>query len=497
MKLNKLFAAFMLIAATVFVGCEPQNPPGGPGNGQGGNEDTTQTVDPIAPDTIGWNIPAECLTVAQAREICAGLITGDSTSTEEYYVMGWVKKVKEVSAQYGNATFYIEDIKGAGSQEDFEAYRVKGPNNQKINNEGAVAVGDFVVLYGKIKNFKGTYETSNGAYIWKSTNPLLTDNGSGNQGNENQKPEGIIGEGTYENPYTAWDVIALNNATKDVSGGNFYVKGYIVGQINGMNMSAIELTEPWGTQTDKTYQTNIVIASSISETNVDNMVPVQLPSGALRTGLNLPENPTMYGKEILLYGSLTGYFSVAGVKNPTYAEANGEVFGTKPVESTGKELLNETLLTQASFDKFTAVSVSGTQAWTFDSKYGAKMSGYNGSSTDANEDWFITPALDLTGKNNVTLTFNHAFGPASSVPTTEATKGQYTIWVSNDFNGDVATATWTQLQGMEYGTTAWGYVSSGDIAIPAANLKANCRIAWKYTCESVSATWEIKEVIVK
>ena len=44
MKLNKLFAAFMLIAATIFVGCE-QNFPGGPGNGQGGNSgDTTAVV---------------------------------------------------------------------------------------------------------------------------------------------------------------------------------------------------------------------------------------------------------------------------------------------------------------------------------------------------------------------------------------------------------------------------------------------------------------------
>ena len=515
MKLNKLFAAFMLIAAVAFIGCEPVNPPGtgGPGNGQGGdkdttqNNDTTQTVDPIAPDTIGWNIPAEAITASEARALCEAL-PADQTTGTKYYVMGYIKKLHSANADgiatFGNASFYMEDVKGANSKDDFVAFQVMGLDGKKITDPAAVAEGDFVVVYGELVNFKGNTPETVGkgvAYIWKSTNPLLTDNGSGNQGGNddggNTKPEGITGEGTYENPYTAWDVIALNNATKDVSGGNFYVKGYIVGQINGMNMSAIELTEPWGTQTDKTYQTNIVIASSISETNVDNMVPVQLPSGALRTGLNLPENPTMYGKEILLYGSLTGYFSVAGVKNPTYAEANGEVFGTKPVESTGKELFNETLLTQASFDKFTAVSVSGTQAWTFDSKYGAKMSGYNGSSTDANEDWFITPALDLTGKNNVTLTFNHAFGPASSVPTTEATKGQYTIWVSNDFNGDVATATWTQLQGMEYGTTAWGYVSSGDIAIPADNLKANCRIAWKYVCEDVSATWEIKEVIVK
>ena len=513
MKLNKLFAAFMLIAAVAFIGCEPVNPPGGgPGNGQGNdkdttqNNDTTQTVDPIAPDTIGWNIPAECLTVAQAREICASLADGETTGTK-YYVKGWVKKLaskhEEGVTKYNNAVFYIEDVKGANSQDDFEAFQVYGPNGSKITSLDQVLVGDYVVLYGELTNYMGTYETvgKGAAYIWKSTNPLLTDNGSGNQGGnddgDNTKPEGITGEGTYENPYTAWDVIALNNATKDVSGGNFYVKGYIVGQINGMNMSAIELTEPWGTQTDKTYQTNIVIASSISETNVDNMVPVQLPSGALRTGLNLPENPTMYGKEILLYGSLTGYFSVAGVKNPTYAEANGEVFGTKPVESTGKELLNETLLTQASFDKFTAVSVSGTQAWTFDAKYGAKMSGFADNTTHPNEDWFITPALNLAGKSNVKLTFNHAFGPAAQVPNTDAKKAQYTIWVSNDFNGDVKAATWTELKGMVYGDTGWGYVSSGDIVIPAENLKANCRIAWKYVCEDVSATWEIKEVIVK
>lgn len=488
----------MLMLTVAFAACN-QNPPIDPNRpGQGGNGDDTTQVTPGAPDTIGWNIPAECLTVAQAREICAGLTTGDSTSTEEYYVMGWVKKVKEVSTQYGNATFYIEDVKGANSQDDFEAYRVKGPNNEKLASDGAVAVGDFVVLYGKIKNFKGTFETASGAYIWKSTNANLgsTDPGT----NPGTNPGEVTGEGTLESPYTTSDVIALGNKTKDVSGGVFYVKGYIVGQVNGMNMNNLELNEPWGTQDGKTYQTNIVIADSQTETDATKMVPVQLPSGALRTGLNLPENPSMYGKEIIIYGSLEGYFSAAGVKNPTYAVVDGKEIGTKPVETTGNEILNETLLSQESFDKFTVVSVSGDDyKWTFDAKYGAKMSGYNSSEkkTYPNEDWFISPAMDLSGKSAATITFNHAFGPAASVPNTDATKAQYTIWVSNDFNGDVKTATWTELKGMVYGTTGWGYVSSGDIAIPAENLKANCRIAWKYVCNDVSATWEIKEVIVK
>lgn len=187
MKLNKIVAAFMLMTAVAFTACEPPVPPTPPGPGPDG-QDTTVVTPPTpegeAPDTTGWNIPAGALTVAQAREICAGLTTEDQTSTEEYYVMGWVKKVDEVSAQYGNATFYIVDVKGADTNEDFQAYRVKGLNGNKISNEGAVVVGDFVVLYGKVKQFYEKAETATGAYIWKSTNALLADGGnSGDTGN--------------------------------------------------------------------------------------------------------------------------------------------------------------------------------------------------------------------------------------------------------------------------------------------------------------------------
>ena len=344
MKLNKLFAAFMLIAAVAFIGCEPVNPPGtgGPGNGQGNdkdttqNNDTTQTVDPIAPDTIGWNIPAECLTVAQAREICASLEDNGKTGTK-YYVKGWVKKLANKHAagisDFGNALFYIEDVKGADSKEDFYAYQVYGLNGSKITDPNAVALGDYVVIYGELTNFKydatsdNVYETvgRGAAYIWKSTNPLLTDNGSGNQGGNddggNTNPGEVTGEGTYENPYTALDVVALNNTQT----GNFYVKAYIVGQLNGGTMAGLELAAPFtpskNTTTGQmnTYNTNIVLAASADEKDAAKMVTVQLPSGALRTGLNLPENPSMHGKEILIYGSLEKYCGVAGIKNPTYA----------------------------------------------------------------------------------------------------------------------------------------------------------------------------------
>ncbi len=329
MKLNKIFAAFMLIAAVAFAACEgPDINIDGPG--QKPNDTDTTTVEGAAPDTTGWNIPAECLTVAQANAICAELESGATTGTK-HYVKGWVKKLASKHAdgisQFGNALFYIVDEKG-NTDEDFYAYQVYGLNGEKITNPDAVAVGDYVVIYGELTNYNGTYETvgKGAAHIWKSTNPAL--GGNGNTGNN---PTELVGNGTYENPYTANDVLLLNNSNT----GNYGVKAYIVGQINGKSISGAEFNAPFsGSSNDdgtvNNYNTNILIANSADETNSNNCVPVQLPSGALRTGLNLVQNPDLDGQEVLIYGSLEAYFGTAGVKSPTFAQVGDKKFGVDP-----------------------------------------------------------------------------------------------------------------------------------------------------------------------
>ena len=335
MKLNKIFAALMLIMAVAFAACNENNPPVGPG---GGDKDTTTVVpNQEAPDTIGWNIPAECLTVAQARAICAALADGATTGTK-HYVKGWVKKLaskhEDGVTNYGNAIFYIEDVKGANSQEDFEAFQVYGINGEKITSLDQVVVGDYVVIYGELTNYSGTYETvgKGAAHIWKSTNPALTGGDT-----PVDRPTEVVGEGTMENPYTANDILLLNNTQS----GNYWVKAYIVGQVNGASISGgSEFNAPFSgsTNTDGTvnaYNTNLLIAASATESNYSNCVPVQLPSGALRTGLNLAQNPDMDGKEILVYGSLEAYFSVAGIKSTSYAKVGDKEYGINPnVEQT-------------------------------------------------------------------------------------------------------------------------------------------------------------------
>lgn len=295
-----------------------------------------------------------------------------------------------------------------------------------------------------------------------------------------------VGNGTEASPYNVPAAMANQNAMA-------WVEGYIVGNVDGAGMSMnteSKFDAPY------TIKTNILLAATANETDYNKCIPVQLPTGVIRDGLNLVDNATNDGKKVKLYGSLEVYFGAPGLKSVSYYELEGGTTGgIKPTDTAGA-IFTETLLTQASFDKFTAVSVAGEQAWNHSTQYGAMVSGYANGRSFANEDWFISPALDLTGKTNITLTFEHARGPAGSIGIALT---NYTIWVSNDYNSGLpSTATWTELTGVKHGTTAWGFVSSGALAIPAANLKANMRFAFKYLCsDTESATWEVKNVVVK
>ena len=162
----------------------------------------------IPEEAQSWNIPAEAIDVHQAREICANLSSGATTGTK-YYVMGYIKKIDNNHAtnvsKYGNASFYIEQVKGANSTEDFYAYRVYGIDGEKITNPNTVAVGDFVVLYGELTKYQKNasytpiYETvDRKAYIWNSTNPLISGSNNDTPSNDNTDEEnGVI---TITNP---------------------------------------------------------------------------------------------------------------------------------------------------------------------------------------------------------------------------------------------------------------------------------------------------------
>lgn len=142
---------------------------------------------------------------------------------------------------------------------------------------------------------------------------------------------------------------------------------------------------------------------------------------------------------------------------------------------------------------YQAISVTGAQVWQYDpTNYYMKMSGFASSTNNENEDWLITPSINLSASTAPYLQFLHAakFGaPASEV----------SVWASTDYDGtNIATANWTQLTVPNFPSGAdWTFVESGNVDLTQFAGQNNVRIGFKYTSTTSSATtWEIKEVKV-
>ena len=304
---------------------------------------------------------------------------------------------------------------------------------------------------------------------------------------EPPKPTG--NDGSKEKPLTVAEGIS-----KQGTADTLWVKGYIIGAVK-TGVTSVQGADDIQFAPPFTSTTNILIADSKTEKDHSKCLIINLPSGKpLRSQVNLQDNPTNIGKELLVKGKLRTYFGLPGSRDNQGSDFELEGSGTNPNPDA---ILNETLLTQASFDKFTTFSITGEQQWTFSASYGAVMSGFADNKSNANEDWFITPPINLTGKTGAKLSFDHARGPAGSINVGIAEK-YYTIWISNNYtSGNPTSATWIEITGINHGTTAWAYTPSGNLSIPTSHLTDNTRIAFKYKCtDTESATWEIKNIII-
>lgn len=295
------------IAAFTFTSCEdvpePYNNP-------------YDQIKPSEPDVViepsGSGTAADPYNVAAIIEQTASLADGEFfNNSENVYVTGVVVETKEISAQYGNATYYIADNAKAAS--NFYVYRGKLLDGASVTSESDLVVGDSVTVCGKIKNYKGTIEFDQGnylTYIKKADGTEHNGNGGGTEAGE--------GKGTAESPYNVTAALAAGTGT------GVYVKGFIVGSIDGKATTDAKFSAETATAS------NVLIAASADETDITKCMPVQLPTGTIRSALNLVDNAGNYKKEVTLYGNIEKYFSVTGLKSVTYAILNGTEIGTKP-----------------------------------------------------------------------------------------------------------------------------------------------------------------------
>ena len=222
-----------------------------------------------------------------------------------YKLSGTVKNLKD-GDEYGN--FDLEDA--TASVYVYGLLSEKGGEKKKFQELAAakgIKNGTKLTLIGNRGDYNGKIEVLN-AY-------LVSVDGQGGGGGDDPKPTGA---GSYSEPYSVSAAIAAG------SGSGVYIKGYIVGCVSGQ---AYDSGATFNALPD--VVTNLLIAESSTEDDPSKCMPVQLPSGDVRKGLNLVDNPGNLGKEVLLYGNIEAYFRVPGVKSVTYAEIDGKTIGTK------------------------------------------------------------------------------------------------------------------------------------------------------------------------
>ena len=204
-----------LMTAFTFTSCEDVPAPYDIPNGGNGGETTTE----VAEGNGTVDSPYNPLAVVQyIKSLEAGV-----NSSDYVYIKGIVSSTKEISAQFGNASFYIS-ADGTTTGTQFYVYRVKGLGNKNIASDDEVKVGDEVIICAKVVNYGGnTPETVQGeGYIYALNGKT--------EGGTTPSTGQATGDGSKENPFNS--VAANQMASKLASGEKtdkqYYIKGKVV-----------------------------------------------------------------------------------------------------------------------------------------------------------------------------------------------------------------------------------------------------------------------------
>lgn len=289
-------------------------------------------------------------------------------------------------------------------------------------------------------------------------------------------------DGTKEKPYTIAEVQA------GASGTEAWVKGYIVGWIDGKT-----LAEGAKFNADATVASNIMLADNADASATAEIIAVQLPVGDIRNALNLQANPGNYKKEVLLKGSLEAYFGAPGVKSVTAAVIDGKEYpsqgGDTPsgdvVTSLNVTFEGSTVIPAGWFQKQSA----GNKAWyvtTFNENNYIAMTGYKG--TAPFDQWLISPAIDMDKVAKKELTFTTQVNGYGS--TTSSLK----VYVITDLD-NLAGA--TELKATFATAPASGYsdwADSGVIDLKAFTGKVYIAFRYEATQDANYATWCVDNI---
>ena len=316
---------------------------------------------------------------------------------------------------------------------------------------------------------------------------ILIEEGEPGGGVEPPTPGQGEGSGTADDPYNVTAGIGLQSDEPFA-----WVHGYIVGAVKA-GLSSVGGNDDINWSAPFDLATNVVIADDVTCREISQCIIVNLPAGKpLRTQVNLMDNPDNLGKHLAVNGKLRAYFGQAGLRDSGGTEADFVLEGGATPPVPGNEIFSETFANgQGGFTIQDVVLPEAlTYVWQYASNYSCmKASAYVGQAYEA-ESWLVSPAINLSGISSAKLTFSQAVNYASP-------NGALSMMISTDYDGNVTTATWTELSLDQWPAGSnWTFVTSSADLTPYVGQTVY--IAFKYTSTtSASATWEVKDFVVE
>lgn len=143
----------------------------------------------------------------------------------------------------------------------------------------------------------------------------------------------------------------------------------------------------------------------------------------------------------------------------------------------------------STFGTMLPINMGGSRYWY---NYANYHCAYINGTDGANQDWLLFPTFDLRGMDSATVRFTHTIGYGAS----NTWPGYCKLMISNDFTGDVATATWSQLIIPDMPTSNWEW-KNVEILLPSSYQgHPSITLAFKYeiTANSDNPAWEVKNV---
>ncbi len=301
------------------------------------------------------------------------------------------------------------------------------------------------------------------------------------------KIEGVVvsdgsiaaGNGTKETPYN------VSQVQSGAATGTTWVKGYIVGWVDGMNLS-----EGAKFEVPSTSASNILLANTADCKDVSLCIPVQLVGGSdVRTAVNLMDHPENLGKMLSINGSIEKYFGATGVKAPTEYVLEGQDTPVPPTPAETVTSLNEGFDGGAIPAGWTQQQVKGDKSWytpSYQNNYYAAMTGYKG--TAPFDQWLFTPGIDLSKCDSKVLTFDTQVNGYGS------TTSHLEVYVLNAAN---ATAQLGKLNPTLAVAPASGYSSwtaSGNLDLSAYSGIVYIGFRYEAAQDANYATWCVDNV---